>query len=505
MAKAFDTATTLTAHSAARLKSNGFECAIRYYTRNRGSWKRLKPEEAEVIVNAGLKLVVVYQDRGRTAADFSFTKGEAAGRAAAAYALNEIGQPAGSAIYFAVDYDASTGDIDRNIAPFFEGVRAGFAAIGGADFRIGAYGSGLVLANLLDVDLIDYSWLSMSMGFRGSREFARGGRWTLRQHLSTRIAGVDIDPNDINPRVSDYGAFHLDTEDAAFSPGLPMVGTTSDGGFGMLEETQAMDSLIVAEPMGTPFPGNLLKDSSFDSPDVKRVQEQLNELGYGPLVVDGDFGKSTESAVMEFQSQFSDLEGSPLEIDGKVGKLTWQALFGPLFERPAPLLNGSVSLAERVLAVANSQIGVREQPLGSNRGPEVDEYQRRVGLDPAGRHPWCAAFLYWCFDEAAKDLSVPNVVPKTAGVLRMWRRGINHASVVLKATNVSRNKVKPGMVFFLDFGRGRGHIGIVSAVEGNRIRTIEGNTNGGGTREGIGVFARTRPIKSRKLKGYLLF
>jgi len=38
------------------------------------------------------------------------------------------------------------------------------------------------------------------------------------------------------------------------------------------------------------------------------------------------------------------------------------------------------------------------------------------------------------------------------------------------------------------------HVGIVTKVNGDSFETIEGNTNGGGSREGFGVFARVRRV-----------
>jgi len=55
------------------------------------------------------------------------------------------------------------------------------------------------------------------------------------------------------------------------------------------------------------------------------------------------------------------------------------------------------------------------------------------------------------------------------------------------------------------YGGGLGHTGIVEKVNGGFLTTIEGNTNDGGSREGIGVFRRTgRKIKDIN-KGFLQY
>ncbi len=58
--------------------------------------------------------------------------------------------------------------------------------------------------------------------------------------------------------------------------------------------------------------------------DVANLQRRLKELGYYKEVIDGDFGKLTDSAVREFQSAVF----GTAEADGKVGPKTWKSLWG---------------------------------------------------------------------------------------------------------------------------------------------------------------------------------
>lgn len=142
---------------------------------------------------------------------------------------------------------------------------------------------------------------------------------------------------------------------------------------------------------------------------------------------------------------------------------------------------------------------------GSNRGPEVDEYVRRVGLSPAGAHPWCAAFVYWCFSEAATAAGSRNPLVKTAGVLDHWRKASDRGipRVTGAAATSSPDLVQPGFIFIMDFGGGVGHTGLVEKVMNGHLVTIEGNTNDGGSREGIGVFRRTGRKLASINKGFL--
>lgn len=254
-----------------------------------------------------------------------------------------------------------------------------------------------------------------------------------------------------------------------------------------------------------PFPGRYLVNGVEDDQNVRELQQRLQELGYNPGIIDGDFGEVTERAVRLFQARSADLAGEPLEIDGIVGPATWGALFGPASvedqEHGPDILNAAESvLSEIVLAVAIGEIGVRESPLGSNRGPRVDQYIKATGLNPGGKHAWCMCFIYWCFEQAAKDLGVQNPCPKKAGVHMAWKACLNAAASGAKDVAVTAakeaqkdpGKVRPGMVFFIDTGGGTGHVGFVAGNSNGALETIEGNTNDNGSREGIGVFRRSR-------------
>lgn len=143
-----------------------------------------------------------------------------------------------------------------------------------------------------------------------------------------------------------------------------------------------------------------------------------------------------------------------------------------------------MTFSETVLDIASSQVGEQEEPIGSNWGPVVQAYLASVGITfPA---PWCMAFVYWCFNEAAKMMSVANPVYKTGGVMMQLAKS---KSKIVK-------KPQPGDVFIMEFGHGLGHTGIVESINGNVVNTIEGNTNDDGSREGYEVARRTRKISS---------
>lgn len=151
------------------------------------------------------------------------------------------------------------------------------------------------------------------------------------------------------------------------------------------------------------------------------------------------------------------------------------------------------NLESQIIIEAGNQLGVREA-TGKNDGPAVETYLASVGLGKG--YSWCMAFVYWCAKQAALKLGVVNPLKQTGGVLDEWQsgRGIHSATPI------------PGSIFIMDFGGGEGHTGIVTGVFEDQgiIHTIEGNTNDNGSREGIGVFRKTRQINDPKIKGYIL-
>lgn len=245
------------------------------------------------------------------------------------------------------------------------------------------------------------------------------------------------------------------------------------------------------------YPNRVIKKGETDKKIVKAIQEKLNEIGCGPIDVDGDFGPKTFNAVKLFQARSVDENGSTLIVDGKIGPISWQVLFGSgtikvVTEPDSDLLG-------RVVKAAKSQVGVLEDPVGSNSGPEVDEYLASVGLDPG--YFWCMAFVYWCFGKASKQSGVSNPAVKTAGVLNHWNNTSGKRITTQEAVN-NPSKIKPGHIFIMSYGGGTGHTGIVESVSGGFVNTIEGNTNEAGSRNGIGVFKRQRKINSIN-KGFI--
>lgn len=208
------------------LAAQDVKTIIRYYN---FSNSQSKPEkcltlaEAEAICARGMNIAVVFQQRQNRAEDFSELKGYEAGRRAYRYALNDIGQPEGSGIYFGVDFDASTEEIKSYVVPYFEGVQRAFNEVSGDRpiYRVGIYGSGATSCALSKKDLCSLIWLAMSRGYRGTREALNNGTYHLEQRAPEAVVcGLSVDYNFANPQKSDFGAFVVPYEALLKQPGF---------------------------------------------------------------------------------------------------------------------------------------------------------------------------------------------------------------------------------------------------------------------------------------------
>lgn len=237
------------------------------------------------------------------------------------------------------------------------------------------------------------------------------------------------------------------------------------------------------------YPG-LIKEKSTNALAVKEIKKRLNyHLGTTLDVNNPNFGPATKSAVQQFQ------KSKLLIQDGIVGDYTWEKLFQD--KTVTPPSAKATTLALRALEIMEGELHVREL-TGNNDGPEIKKYLKSVGLGEG--YPWCMAIIYWAFDKASAELGVKNPLKKTGGVLAQM-----HAT---EAKNRKYKDPQAGDIFIMDFGKGKGHAGIVKKPVADRVHTIDGNTSADPTiptqdRDGNGVFRRSR--KQSTIVCYLRF
>lgn len=195
----------------------------------------------------------------------------------------------------------------------------------------------------------------------------------------------------------------------------------------------------------------MLDLSKLSQPDAVLIQAGLKALGYYKGTTRGIPGKQTKAAYTRYHNKRLRSHG----------------------------------FAEEFAKIAESQVGEKE--VGNNGGKAVRKYQAASWLSP-GAWPWCAAFVCWCFREALKKEPLVILRPRTAGAwdFENWAR--KEGAELIKPAHKSR--VRRGDIVVFTFS----HIGIAVEDEdelGN-VKTVEGNTNAAGSREGDGVYRKTR-------------
>ncbi|HXF89945.1 MAG TPA: glycoside hydrolase domain-containing protein [Xanthobacteraceae bacterium] len=250
------------ARCADKLAACGIKVVVRYFARKPqpGLAEKIMAadgnmiggvREPTILIRHGISLVSLYQYRNNLAQKFldgledtGSAKAEALADAQAALEQARlVGQPEGSAIYFGVDFNASksaqpvrtgngkgngggNGNVARPPRDVVEAVLEYFRLINrtvGQSYAIGVYGNGFINRLLREEKLVAYNWISASRAHDGTAEFYNSGEWHLFQNQIDRrwfaggkcAAGLDLDTNVQNPRVTDIGAWGAGPVDPA--------------------------------------------------------------------------------------------------------------------------------------------------------------------------------------------------------------------------------------------------------------------------------------------------
>ena len=143
---------------------------------------------------------------------------------------------------------------------------------------------------------------------------------------------------------------------------------------------------------------------------------------------------------------------------------------------PAVRVGGNGAPAAGALAAAQSQVGVSEQPPGSNDGPQIAEY--RTATAGSGVGPWCAYFTSWAAAQAGVPLGEAGQGFGSVSALYGWAQRTGRATPA--GPGVQPN---PGDLIVW----GGQHIGIVESVDADgSIHTIEGNSSNAVSRRTYG-------------------
>lgn len=130
---------------------------------------------------------------------------------------------------------------------------------------------------------------------------------------------------------------------------------------------------------------------------IQQIQHELARKGFDPGVIDGIWGRRTESAVRAFQA------ANGLLADGIVGPVTWKALFGAA-KFDGEWDNPGIQWFQE----ARRLIGIKED-VGPGNQPIILDWATKAGIPyKSDDIPWCGLFVAHCVDSTLGEESLPN-------------------------------------------------------------------------------------------------
>lgn len=150
--------------------------------------------------------------------------------------------------------------------------------------------------------------------------------------------------------------------------------------------------------------------------------------------------------------------------------------------------HNSTELERTVVERAFDDLGITEDPLGSNRGTRLDEWTKRSGLPPG--QWWCAIWVGAVLADCG--LKIPKSYPACdAWLPYMARVKTPPRSVCVVLYGLRKEKYEDAH-----------HIGIVVRTS-PVVLTIEGNRSLAGTASNNGVAVDIGPMTRRDILGYI--
>lgn len=203
----FDCATAYSAQKYQEFKDAGYSFICRYYcdTNPNKAWKNcLTTQEVKDISNIGLKIVPIYQDGGKYIDYFTSSQGKIDCQKAIDIA-KKVGQPTGTPIYFAVDFDAVTTNDFKAIDEYFKSIKDTMNENLNY-YSIGVYG-GFFVVNEVTTKLGEgtYAWQTSSWS---NNKISSISNLYQYDHDVT-VLGINIDRDRTNASNDNYGGFSV--------------------------------------------------------------------------------------------------------------------------------------------------------------------------------------------------------------------------------------------------------------------------------------------------------
>lgn len=254
-----DCAAQLTAADISKFVAADFSIVGRYLTGTVGTGaderdKSLTSTEVDAILNGGMKLFPIYEDGGYEQDYFTAAQGTTDAGLVSQAAAN-LGLPAGTIIYFAVDVDIQDGDIDGTVIPYLSAVQDG---LGGTGYRVGIYGTRNVCLHVQSQLGVQFSFVAdMSYGWSGNLGFRMPTNWAFDQftEYTAGSTGIDIDQDASSGRDNGVSYATAGASEAymvsQLIPKFVRPFSLLSSGFAGIDWTVASDSVVVETPLAT--------------------------------------------------------------------------------------------------------------------------------------------------------------------------------------------------------------------------------------------------------------
>ena len=148
------------------------------------------------------------------------------------------------------------------------------------------------------------------------------------------------------------------------------------------------------------------------------------------------------------------------------------------------MTDAAKALLDKVLSIASTELGYKENPPNSN----MTKYGKWYGLNG---NPWCMMFIMWLFNQA-------EILADLAGNMIALPKRTASCSALMSAAKAkgqfvtNPKKFQSGDVLIYTFG----HTGILESVKADgTLIAIEGNTGLGNDANGGEVMCRSRTVK----------
>ena len=150
---------------------------------SRGLGDVYKRQEVKNIENAGLSVFPIYQDGGYELNYFKDPSQGSVDAQTAILAAERIGIPSGTTIYFAVDFDCYSYQIDTFIIPYFEQIHMiFFSSTNDKNYKVGIYAPRYVCTKVYEAGLASKSFVAdMSTGFSCNLGYSMPKNWAFDQ------------------------------------------------------------------------------------------------------------------------------------------------------------------------------------------------------------------------------------------------------------------------------------------------------------------------------------